>query len=110
MALWSVIGMLSTEIATVFILGTLILFFHKERYFEAPFGFFFLIILSDNTEELWRFAKVIKPYYLLLMGVLVIFNHRKLISDYTIIKRFVPYLIVALICIYFSVDAGIALQ
>jgi hypothetical protein len=110
MALWSVVGMLSTEIATVFILGTLILFFHKERYFEALFGFFFLIILSDNTEDLWQFAKVIKPYYLLLMGALVIFNHRKLISDYTIIKRFVPYLIVAAMCIYFSVDAGIAVQ
>ncbi|MBI3134257.1 MAG: O-antigen ligase family protein [Bacteroidetes bacterium] len=110
MASWSVVGMISTDLAMLYINATLILFFHKERYFEALFGFFFLIILSDNTEYLWNFAKVIKPYYLLLMGILVLTKSKVLISDITILKRYAPYLIIALICLQFSVDPGTAIQ
>lgn len=108
---WSIVGMISTEIAMPFILGILILFFYKEMYFEALFGFFFLIILSDNTQELWRFAKVIKPYYLILLGVLVLTKYRTLVSDLSIFKRYLPYLFVALIVtLIYAIQLDIALQ
>lgn len=110
MASWSVVGMLSTEIAFVFILSTLVLFFYKEKYFQALLGFFFLIILSDNTQTLWTFAKVIKPFYLLLLGLLTLINRKKLISEYQIIKRYLPFLFVTILCVFFAIDPFISIQ
>src|SRR5687768_16061939 len=110
LALWSVVGMISIEASIVVILSTVILFFYKEKYFEALFGFFFILALSDNLQELWRFAKVVKPYYLLLMGFLVLYQHKRLVSDNYILKQFIPYLAVALVCILYAVDSNIAFQ
>ncbi len=110
MALWSVVGMLSTPLAFVVILGNLILFFAKERYFEALLGMLFLFILSDNTQELWQFAKDIKPYYLLLFGVLVITKYDQLINMSIVIKALTGFLVVSLICVQFSHDAFVAAQ
>ena len=110
MALWSVVGMLSTPLAFIVILGNLILFFAKERYFEALLGMLFLFILSDNTQELWQFAKDIKPYYLLLFGVLVITKYDELIQMPLIIKALTGVLLVSFFCAQFSHDAFVAVQ
>lgn len=110
MALWSIVGMLSTEASIVVILSTLILFFNKKKYFEALFGFFFLLVLSDNLQELWAFAKVVKPYYLILMSALVIYDHKELVKNNNILKQFIPYLAVASLCLLFAVQFDIAVQ
>jgi O-antigen ligase len=110
LALWSIVGMISTEISIVVILTHLILFFNKQRYFEALFGMFFLFALSDNLEELWSFASVVKPYYLLVFGALCIFKYKDLIKFPMIVRHFSIYLLIALVCIYYSVDAFVSIQ
>jgi len=110
LALWSIVGMLSVNLAIVVVLGTLVLFFQKERYFEALFGFFFLLVLSDNLETLFQFAKVIKPLYLVTMGLLTVVKRDQLLSNYNFLYRFGPFFIVALICIYFSVTKDVSFQ
>lgn len=110
LALWSIAGMLNTAIATVVILTTLILFFQKERYYEALFGFFFLLVISDNLEDLFSFAKVVKPLYLILMGVLCFVDKRFVIYNYGVVKRFIPFLLIALISTIYSVDVSVSLQ
>ena len=110
LGLWSVVGMLSTTAAMLVILVTLFLFFQKGRYFEALFGFFFLLVLSDNLETLFAFAKVVKPFYLLMMFILVIMRRKELLKNFDFIIRFAPFMVVAMVCIYYSVTVGVSIQ
>ena len=110
LAFWTIVGMLSTAAAFVVILITLYLFFKKERYYEALFGFFFLLVLGDNLEDLFAFAKVVKPIYLIVMGGLTYINRQQLIPNLKIISRFTPFLVVALLCVAFSVVPNISIQ
>ena len=96
------VGMINTQLAFVVILSNLFLFFRKERYFEALFGFFFLLVLSDNTEELWRFAKDIKPFYLITFAALIFTQYNKLITTTKIFKFIIPYLIVGVVSLIFA--------
>lgn len=110
LAVWVVSGRINQYLGVVVVLFTLILFFKKERYYEALLGFFVLLIFSDSFEAMFKFSQTAKPIYLIMLTFLTFRLPGFLEKNYNILIRFTPFLFFALIGIAFSPIPAVSAQ
>ncbi|MFK8044718.1 MAG: O-antigen ligase family protein [Crocinitomicaceae bacterium] len=110
MAAWAIAGAVSEIIAIILVLLTLILFFQKERYYEALLGFLVLLVFSDSYESMFHFAVTVKPFYLIVLAYLTYRIPTLHNKNYDFLVRFGPFLLIALLCVLFSPIPLISIQ
>jgi len=110
MAAWAIAGAVSEIIAIALVLLTLILFFQKERYYEALLGFVVLLVFSDSYESMFQFAVTVKPIYLILLAFLTYRIPSLHEKNFDFLIRFGPFLLIALFCVLFSPVPLISIQ
>jgi len=99
--LWMVLSSFFTPFSFL-LLPFIFLLIQSERYSEVLITLFFTLILSDSLEESLAWAKSFKAILVIFTGLVYllkikIFEHRN-----PIIKYFLPFLIIAVICLAYS--------
>ncbi len=101
-----IIGVLNGVAAMAFTVLVFSFFFSKNKWNDLLVFLIFILILSDNFS--YPFAATIKPVLIvLLLGFLLL---RKISLDYDFFKWFIPFFIIATICMLNSVSFFTSLQ
>jgi len=80
----------------VFVLG------HRERYFEVLILFLFVLILSDSTDPLLMWSQSFKNILVLTFGLIFLLKYRSFSTEGGIIRYFLPFFAIALLCLAYS--------
>lgn len=80
----------------VFVLG------HRNKYFEILIVFLFVLILSDSIDPMFEWAKSFKNIMSLSLGVVFLLKQKTFTTQSEIIKYFLPFFGVSLICLMYS--------
>ncbi|MDG2330696.1 MAG: O-antigen ligase family protein [Flavobacteriales bacterium] len=80
----------------VFVLG------HRERYFEVLILFLFVLILSDSTDPLLMWSQSFKNILVLTLGVVFVLKYKFFSSGSGIIRYFLPFFVIAIVCLAYS--------
>lgn len=89
---------------------TLFLLKMRGRYAEIIVGLHFILILSDNLEPPFAFAKNLKNIYILVIFLFFILDRKKLAPYSRFFKRFIPFFIIAFIALVYSETIFVSLQ
>ena len=109
--LWIVVGAYLGPLYLVVIPFTVLLFLRGNYFLELLLGFWFILILSDSTLRIFEFAKILKPYFILLLAF-GFWVKRKELSNLTnpLLKPFIPFILWAFCVVPFSPEFGICFQ
>jgi len=69
---------------------------------ELFIGFFFMLIISDSRQQFLSFAENAKNEYIVLLLLFIIFDFKKFQPLNLLYKRFIPFFIMAFICLFYS--------
>lgn len=83
-------------IPIVFILG------HRDRYFEVLILFLFVLILSDSTDPILKWSQSFKNILALSFGIIFLLKYRSFSTEGGIIRYFLPFFAIALLCLAYS--------
>ncbi len=90
---WLIIGSLSPVISYALIPLTMVLMYKKGLIEELLIGYVFILILSDNLDTTFEFAKNAKNIYVSLLAVFYFFNLEKFKPVNDLYKIFIPFFI-----------------
>lgn len=107
---WLAVGMFGGPLIYVLLPLSVMLMKQKGMYEELFIGFFFILILSDSEIPHLVFAKNIKIVYLLLLALFVAFDSGEFTPFNTSYRTFIPFFIVAFICLCFSPTFFVSFQ
>lgn len=79
-------------------------------YLNILLGFWFILILSDSLEPIFEFAKNAKHVFIVIFAGILLTDRRILNTDYSFIKIFIPFFILALIAMMYSLDVIVSAQ
>jgi len=82
----------------------------KKLYLEILFGFFVILILSDNLYSEFLFATQIKNIYILILALIYLVNKRDFPIKLNILYYFLPFFFIASICIINSPIYFVSIQ
>lgn len=82
----------------------------NNRYMELLMGFFFILLLSDNLDERLYFAKTFKNIYMVFMGLVLFTDRKKLQPFSSLIRMFIPFLVIAVFALYFAGAFSVGVQ
>jgi len=99
---WILIGVFGGPVIFLVAPFTWYLWLRKENYEELFIGFIVTLILSDSLEPALIFAGNLKTIYILFLGLLVVSNRSIIGVKFQIFASFLPYLLVALLCLIWS--------
>ncbi len=102
LVVWLVVGIYGGPIAYAFIPATAYLLIQKERFTDLFLGFFFILILSDSRNYSLLFAVQTKYVFVVLLGVFAILRTQRFYPLNQLYKNFIPFFVVAIICLLFS--------
>ncbi len=108
--IWTVVPFYGGTVVAYSIVGiSIVLFVFSKNYLALFFGFFYILLLSDNLDEGLFFAKSFKNVYMVFMGVTLIMNKKDFEPFSSLFNLFIPFLIIAVFALQFSgkVDVGI---
>lgn len=84
---------------------TIYLMARKEMYEELFFGYFFILILSDNqSSERLEFAKSVKTIYISILSVIYFLRYKELKRENMLFVIFLPFVIFSFITMSFSIN------
>ena len=104
--IWWLTGTFAGPVVYAVIPLSLLFFWRSEMYEEMFIGFFFILILSDSLE----FAKNVKDIYLVLLALFLLIGRTNLVLVNKLFIWFIPYFVVALICLFYSVSFFISFE
>jgi hypothetical protein len=107
---WLIAGVYGGPLVYAIIPATILIFKRKNLYLEMLIGFWLILILSDNLTNTFNFAKQFKNIYIVLLAIILLINHRELLSVNNIWKRFIPFFFVAIIALYDSESFAVSVQ
>ena len=84
------------------ILPVVIVLGHRERYFEVLILFLFVLILSDSTDPLLMWSQSFKNILVLTFGLIFLLKYRSFSTEGGIIRYFLPFFAIALLCLAYS--------
>lgn len=100
--LWVLCGGLAAPVSYILIPVSVLLLFRKGMIAEMLIGFFIILVLSDSRQEFFAFAAKIKDVYMLLLGLLLIFDRKNFQPWDETAKKFIPFFALAGISLLFS--------
>lgn len=72
----------------------------RKEYLEILVGFFLILILSDSRENFFYWAGTVKEFYILILAAYLFIDSRSFRPFNSYYVRFIPFFIVAYICLY----------
>ncbi len=99
---WLVVGMyLRLFLLFAYLPLSLIILNSRKQYMEMLFGFVFILFLSDSRQDsIHYFARDAKEIYILMLAVFLIFNLTSFLPFNRLFTRFIPFFIIAVVCIF----------
>ena len=107
---WLIVGIYGSYLIYPYVLGSLLLLKLNGREKEIFIGFIFILICSDNLEAPMSWAKTIKSIYILLLASFLILDRKNFKGKIQFIRPYIPFFLVAVICLYWSVPLVPAVQ
>jgi O-antigen ligase len=108
--IWVIFGMFTGPVVYIIVPLTLFLLYRKQMHLEILLGFFFILTLSDSRLHALSFAASVKNIYILILFLITIKEMRLLENRISFFKYFIPFFLVALVCMFFSPNIGISFQ
>jgi len=95
--IWYAIGSISPLAFYGVGLLSIVLLWRRALFFEILLGFIFILLLSDNLRYTTDFAKTFKNVYIVLLSAIAVLERRRFGIDLTILRYFLPFLLLAVI-------------
>lgn len=95
-------GVVSEYLAVVAIPLSVYLLFRRGMYIEILTGFLFILVLSDSRQLVFHFAVLAKDFYILTMGIILFTNRSSFRSAFILLRKFLPFILIASFCLFFS--------
>ncbi|NNM94637.1 MAG: O-antigen ligase family protein [Bacteroidia bacterium] len=100
--IWSLSGIYGHYLAFAVVPLTLLAFKSRNMYMEMFLGFIFILILSDSLLDSLSWAGQVKYEYIVLLYLLMILSRKSFGKLNLFYQRFIPFFIVAFICLFNS--------
>lgn len=111
MITWAVFPVYAGKVGSMVVVSiSILLLMFSNAKLELLLGFFFILILSDNLNEVYNFAKSYKNVYIVLLAIIVLANYSENRPKNSILVKFIPFFLVATIALMFSGDISIGIQ
>jgi O-antigen ligase len=102
--LWLISGVYAGPVVYPVIVISLFYFKSKNQYMEMLLGFFYLLILSDSRLDSLGFAETAKDIYMVIVAMFLLFDGKKFSPFNTLYLAFLPFFIMAVICLFYAPD------
>lgn len=99
---WLIIGLFGGPAIYGVLPLSILLMKQKNMYEEMFLGFLYILVLSDNVDPALKFAGSVKNIYVLLMALFMFFDFKEFSPLKTIHKTFIPFIIFASLCLFYS--------
>lgn len=100
--IWVISGIVAGNAAIAIVGVTVLLMKRSGMKKELLFGFFIMLILSDSRNPNLEFAKNAKNIYLVLLWLFYIFDTKNFRNFPGVIKYFIPFFVIAFLCLIYS--------
>jgi O-antigen ligase len=100
--LWIVSGAVHPYISLGVVPLSLLFFRSRRMYMELLVGFFLVLIFSDSRQPIFEFADKVKDVYLLFLLIFFVTDTTMFQPFDTTVKRFIPFLVIAFLSVFFS--------
>lgn len=101
-AIWLLCGMYAGPLVYFVVPVSIFLLILRGYYFEVLVGFFLILTLSDSRQMEFLFAGTLKNIYIVMMGLLLLMRRHEFMPLNRIFMRYMPFLVIASICLFFS--------
>ena len=108
--IWCISGIYASPSYLGIIPLSVILLKRKKMYVELICGLFFIVILSDSWSFEMTWAANVKDIYMVMLALLLFFDHKEFPYKNTIFHPFIPYFVIALLVIPRSPDMFLTIQ
>lgn len=71
-------------------------------YAELLIGFIFILIFSDSRQPIFQFADKVKNVYIVFLGLFMVMDSNLFKPMDKLINKFLPFLVIAYLCVAFS--------
>lgn len=100
--IWIVVGVFFGPVIYLVLPMMLLLMYKREMHLEIFLGFFLILTLSDSRSSVFHFASQVKNIYIVLLFLFTLGIKSKTELQVKFYQYFIPFFIVALICITFN--------
>ena len=107
---WILVGKFLGPAIYVWVALSVVLMQAKGMHAELLISFFFMLILSDSRQPGLHFAESVKNMHILLLALFFVFDLRNYDSLNRTFVRFLPFFLIALVCLFFSEDIFVSFQ
>src|ERR1700756_1877165 len=99
---WLLVGMyLRPFLLFAYLPLSLIVLNGRKQYMEMLLGFVFILFLSDSRQDnIHYFARDAKEIYILMLAIFLLLNISSFSPFNKLFIRFVPFFIIAVVCIF----------
>lgn len=108
--IWLVVGIYMGPVHFLVVPAMLLIMYKKEMHLEILLGFFLILTLSDSRSHNLSFAAAIKNVYILLISLFSYMEMKKEERGLDFYRYFIPFFILALICIFFNPNIFLSFQ
>ncbi len=109
-SIWIIFGIYTGPLVYIVLPIMLLLMNKREMHLEILLGFFLILTLSDSRSHSLSFAANIKNIYILLISLFSYMQIKNLNQKIDFYKYFIPFFLVALICIFFNPNMFLSAQ
>jgi len=108
--IWLIVGIYAGPVIYIVVPIMLIMLFKKEMHLEILLGFFLILTLSDSRLNQLAFAASVKNIYILFISFICFKHMSEIKNPIVIFKYFIPFYLVALICVFFNPNIALSFQ
>lgn len=109
-SIWIIFGIYTGPLVYIVLPLMLLLMNKREMHLEILLGFFLILTLSDSRSHSLSFAANIKNVYILFISLFSYMQIKNLNQKIDFHKYFIPFFLVALICIAFNPNMFLSSQ
>ncbi len=103
--MWALCGMYAGPLVYGVVPLTMLMFKSRNMYMELLLGFFFILILSDSRQDSLAWAADVKNECIVLLTMFLMLNRKDFGTFNTFYQKFIPFFIIAFVCLFFSPPA-----
>src|ERR1700722_1608645 len=100
--MWALTGMYGGPLVYGVVPLTMLVFKSRNMYMELLLGFFFILIISDSRQDSLAWAADVKKECIVLLTMFLLLNRKDFGTFNTFYQKFIPFFIVAFICVFYS--------
>lgn len=108
--LWLIGGAINIYFGAFFVVISFLMMIKKERYINVVISFWLLLIFSDSSIGILRFAHLVKPTIMALVGFSSVFLLNKCKLKNTFFLSFVPFFLYLMVSVFFHENILISFQ